>query len=238
MAIYDGYAVRGRIGAGVAIKQRQASIIFELGLRFSNAPAGAVLEIGPGDGHISDLSRSAGLEYLAIEGSQAIANRLAAKGYKVVRSYVPPLPPGVGSGFKSCYLLHVLEHMKSATEAAELVSEIRETLLPGGSLVIACPDYSRWGQYFFDCDYTHSYPVTKRRLIQLLQDQGYEIAHHTIYTGPVFGYFGLPISWLAKFLYWPLLDELIGPKLLSDALNRGFLTFLPNLLLVARRPEC
>ena len=236
MAIYDGYAVRGRIGAGVAIKRRQAATIFELALKFASPAAGGVLEIGPGDGYIAELSKSENFDYIAVEGSDAVAGGLEAKGFSVVRAYVPPLPNEVGTGFKACFLLHVLEHMKSAPEAVQVVSGIRDLLLPGGVLVIACPDYSRWGHYFFDCDYTHAYPVTRRRLAQLLQDQGFEVAYHTVYIGPVFGYLGVPLSWLAKLLYWPLLDDLIGAKFLKDVLNRGYLTFLPNILTIARLP--
>lgn len=235
MAIYDGYAVRGRIGAGVAIKQRQAETIFNLGLSCARSPTGGVLEIGPGDGYIAELSRSATLDYSAIEGSDAVADGLESKGFNVLRGYVPPMPARLASGYRCCFLLHVLEHMKTAVEAAQVVSEIHDRLAPGGTIVIACPDYSRWGHYFYDCDYTHAYPVTRRRLDQLLRDQGFEVVHHTVYVGPVFGYIGVPISWLAKLLYWPLLDDLIGPRL-KDVLNRGFLTFLPNILTVARRP--
>ena len=236
MAIYDAYAVRSRVKIGVAIKQHQAKRIFELGLRCSAVASKRILEIGPGDGYVAALSRAAGLAYTAIEGSAAVADKLSGIGLDVRQSYVPPLPVGLAPDYRCCYLLHVLEHMQSAAHAAQLVGEIRDRLLPGGALVIACPDYSRWGRYFYDCDYTHSYPLTRRRLAQLLRDQGFEIQCQTIYTGPIFGFLGLPLSWVAKLLYWPLLDDLIGPNRLRDVMNRGFLTFLPNLLMVARRP--
>lgn len=237
MAIYDDYAKRGRIRAGVDLKRRQAARIFDLGMRLSEKAAGGVLEIGPGDGYIAEIARSQGLDYTAIEGSDAVAEKLRQDGVQVLRAYVPPLPPSLPSDLlRCCYLLHVLEHMTSAHDASTLVSEIREHLAPGGALVVACPDYSRWGKYFYDCDYTHAYPVTRRRLAQLLHDQGMEVVYHTIYIGSVFGYHGLPISWLAKLLYWPLLDNIIGPVRFRDVLNRGFLTLMPNVLMVARRP--
>jgi len=236
MAVYDAYASRGRIGAGVSIKRRQAETIFSCGLNCSKGVSGGILEIGPGDGYIAELSNSAALDYAAIEGSEAVAEKLESKGFQVFRGYVPPIPAGVSSGYRCCFILHVLEHMKSTVEAAQIVSEIYNRLTPGGTIIVACPDFSRWGHYFYDCDYTHSFPVTRRRLNQLLLDQGFEVVKHTIYIGPVFGYIGLPLSWLAKILYWPLLDDLLGPKRMKDALNRGFLTFLPNLLTIARRP--
>lgn len=235
LPVYDNYANRGRIGVGVAVKKRQAAKIFEYGLTHSRDTPGRVMEIGPGDGYIADISLTTGLDYLAIEGSEGIAEKLRHAGHKVLHGYVPPLPDSLGNGFRCCFMLHVLEHMRSPGDAAQVVAEIHDRLAPGGVIVIACPDFSRWGCHFYDCDYTHSYPVTRRRLDQLLRDQGFEIVASTIYVGPIFGYVGIPLSWLAKVLYWPLLDDLIGPKRINDAYNRGFLTFLPNLLTVARR---
>ncbi len=237
MAIYDGYTKRGRISAGIGIKLHQARVIFDLVQRYTSAEIGGVLEVGPGDGYIADLAHRNGLDYDAIEGSSAVADSMEKRGYRVFRGYVPPLPNGLReSGYRACFVLHVLEHMSSPQDAAKLVSALYENLTPGGCLVIACPDYSRWGHYFYDCDYTHAYPVTTRRLSQLLVDHGFEVVHNTIYIGPVFGYIGLPIAWLAKLLYWPLLDDLIGQTKLRGLLIRGFTTFLPNLLVVARRP--
>lgn len=235
MAVYDRYATRPRVKAGVAIKQQQAQRIFALGLSLGRSDAKRVLEIGPGDGYVAALAAQAQLPYVAVEGSITIAQRLQAGGVEVHPAYVPPLPTGIGNGFGSCFLLHVIEHMKTPADAAQLVTEIRDRLAPGGVLVIACPDASRWGTHFYDCDYTHSYPMTRRRLAQLLRDQALEPVLQTVYTGPVFGLRGLPLSWAAKLLYWPLLDDLVGPKRFNDVMNRGFLTFLPNLLTIARR---
>ena len=236
MAVYDGYAGRGRIGAGVAIKRLQASRMFNDGLAYSSRVNAGVVEIGPGDGYIAELAIAATLDYVGVEGNEAVSEKLQRLGYKMLQGYVPPLPVELGHGFRCCFMLHVLEHMKSPADAASVIGQVHDRLAPGGVLVVACPDYSRWGSHFFDCDYTHTYPVTRRRLNQLLLDQGFEVVKSTVYVGPVFGYLGLPISWIAKLLYWPVLDDLIGPRIFKDAINRGFLTFLPNLFTVARRP--
>lgn len=237
MAVYDGYAQRSRVGMGVAIKRHQAATMFKRAIALEATTSdGGVLEIGPGDGYIAELSREAKLDYTAVEGSAGVAAGMRARGFQVLDGYVPPMPAGLSDSYKACFLLHVLEHMKTPMEAAHLVSDVRSRLAPGGVFVIACPDATRWGHHFHDCDYTHAYPVTQRRLVQLLRDQGFDVLTQTLYTGPVFGLRGLPVSWLAKALYWPLLDELIGPRRFNDVYNRGFLTFLPNLLVIARRP--
>jgi SAM-dependent methyltransferase len=235
LAVYDQYSNRSRLGAGVAIKSRQNQTIFQLGLSYSVGLGTRILEIGPGDGYIADTAAVSRLAYTAVEGSAAVAAGLRARGVEVEIGYVPPLPASLSGPFSCCYLLHVLEHMPSPQVAASLMDAVFQVLAPGGVFVIACPDYLRWGARFHDCDYTHSYPLTRRRLTQLLTDHGFEIVHHTVYCGPFFGYASLPVSWLAKLAYPAWVDGLLGRLVPGDVLNRGLLTFLPNLLTVARR---
>lgn len=235
MAIYDGYAVRDRIGAGVAIKHHQNRTIFEAGLAYSLDVPQRILEIGPGDGYIAAMASAAGHPYVAIEGSGAVAERLRQRGVEVHDGYVPPLPASIEGQFSCCFMLHVLEHMPSPQAAAQVLGEIGQRLAPGGALVIAAPDYAQWGSRFFDCDYTHTLPLTRRRVAQMLADEGFEVAHHTVYVGPFFSYAALPIAWLGRTVYPNWLDALIGRHIKSDSVNRGLLTFMPNLLTIARR---
>lgn len=236
MAVYDNYAVRKRIKGGLAIKERQNRVIFKHGLTYSAPGTVRILDIGPGDGAIAELSLIAGFTYTAVEGSQGVAASLGQRGIDVHCAYVPPLPPSVRGPYTSCFLLHVLEHMPNPQAASLLLEQIHAVLAPGGALVIACPDYVRWGSDFFDCDYTHAYPVTRRRLLQLASDHGYRVVHQTIYCGPIFGNAGLPLAWMARLAYPRVIDGIVGAAVPSDALNRGRLTFLPNLLTVLQRP--
>lgn len=236
MAVYDNYATRKRVRGGLAIKERQNRVIFERGLAYGAPGTVRILDIGPGDGAIADLALVAGFAYTAIEGSQSVAESLAQRGIDAHCAYVPPLPPSTRGPYTSCFLLHVLEHMPNAQAASVLLEQIHAVLAPGGALVIACPDYVRWGSDFFDCDYTHAYPVTRRRLMQLASDHAYRVVHQTIYCGPLFGNAGLPLAWLARLAYPRAIDGLFGAAVRADVLNRGLLTFLPNLLTVLQRP--
>lgn len=236
MGIYDTYSKRSRVRAGVALKKRQNEGIYRTGLKYSDNLEDSILEIGPGDGYISALAARDGKHYLAIEGSPVVATRIREQGHHVRDGYVPPLPADLPGPFSCCFLLHVLEHMSTPVEASRLVEEIFGVLRPGGVLVIACPDYAYWGSRFFDCDYTHSRPVTRRNLHQLLIDHGFEVALETLYVGSFFGYRWIPISWIMSVVYPAAVDRLIGRWIPGDVLNRGVLTFKPNLLFVARRP--
>ena len=237
MAIYDNYSARARVGAGVKLKQGVAARIFAMGLAPSAATVCKVLELGPGDGYISELSRNQGVAYTAVEGSAEIAAALRRRGVQVLEGYVPPLPAALKGQFSACFMLHVLEHMAGPQAAATLLDEIRAKLLPGGTLTIVCPAFEHWGARFYDCDYTHSFPLTRRRLEQLLRDQGFELVVNTVHCGPGFGRRWIALSWFARLLWPAWLDALVGHRVPGDLLNRGLLSFMPNLVMVARKPQ-
>ena len=234
MGFYDHYANRSRNGLGVRMKRAQALRIFNLGLKGLKSGAVKVLELGPGDGYIAALSKSKGYTYTGVEGSEAVAQKLIHEGHAIIQSFVPPLPAATGS-FDVCYMLHIIEHMKDMDTAVALVRGIRKGLPENGNLVIACPDYKFWSDHFYDCDYTHQLPFTRRRLAMMLSNEGFEVTYQSIYTGPVFGYRGLPLYWLAKLLFPRFLDEILSRYLRNDIAARAFFTFLPNLILVATK---
>jgi len=233
MTIYETYATRSRVAAGVALKQRQSARLWRYGLAHSPRDAPRILEIGPGDGSIAALCADAGHPYVAVEGNEQVVRALRQRGLFVHQRYVPPLPDNLPRDFSCCFLLHVIEHMPSPVAAAQLLQEIRSALRPGGALVVACPDYLGWGARFYDCDYTHTYPLTRRRLLRLLADHGLQVVVDTSYSGAWFGTSSMLLSGLVRALYPPLVDRLVGRALPDDVLNRGALTFLPNLLAVA-----
>ena len=237
MAIYDTYAARARVGAGVKLKQRVAARIFAMGLAPSAATVHKVLELGPGDGYISELSRNQGMTYTAVEGSAEIAAELRRRGVQVFEGYAPPLPAALTGPFSTCFMLHVLEHMPGLQVAATLLNEIRAQLLPGGTLVIACPAFEHRGARFYDCDYTHSFPLTRRRLEQLLRDQGFDLVVNAVHCGPGCGRGWIVLSCCARLLWPAWLEALVGHRVQGDVFNRGLLTFMPNLVLVARKPQ-
>lgn len=233
MGFYDHYAMRSRNRIGLKTKQYQNKHIFELGL---NTPTPKILELGPGDGYIAALCKENNYEYLGIEGSESVANKLISQGYNIRKGFVPPIPDDIGS-FDICYMLHIIEHLPDMDAAIKTVTDIRSRLNDNGNLIVACPDYMRWGAHFYDCDYTHSLPFTRRRLKRLLINEGFEIKYSSIYTGPVFGYWGLPLYWLVKLIYPLFINDVLSMLSKNDIFNRGFLTMLPNIIMVARKKK-
>ena len=233
MSFYDHYAQRERNVFGKRIATSFAKKVFDLATKGSTGDS-KVLELGPGDGYIAELCRSRGIEYIGIEGSQAVAHRLTSLGFNIIHSLVPPLPKELAKR-DICFALHIIEHLHSMTEAELLVNQIGDHLNPRGKFVIATPDYLRWGKDFFGCDYTHSLPFTLRSLNQLLINSGFKIDYAKISVANVFGVSAIPIYWMAKLTYVRLIDNLSTGSLRSDSWYRGYLTFLPNLLVIASK---
>lgn len=234
MSFYKHYAGRPRNPLGVRIKLHQAKVMVNRANKYAEKQIQSVFEIGPGDGYMADHYTKSGVSYSALERSAEVVNRLETQGIDITQSTCPPIPDNIGA-FDVCYMLHVIEHMKDADMAAHIVNDIKNHLNDNGLLIIACPDYMKWKEYFYDCDYTHSLPFTKRRLRQLLIDEGYEILKEDVYVGPVFGYRGLPIYWIIKMLFPGFLNDVLEKYFKHDFLNKAFLTFLPNLFVVAKK---
>jgi hypothetical protein len=234
MSFYKHYAGRFRNPLGVKIKLHQAKVMISRANQYAERKSESVFEIGPGDGYMAEHYTTSSIAYQAIERSTEVVKRLESQGIDITQATCPPIPKHVTTS-DLCYMLHVIEHMKDADMAASMISEIKGRLNVGGLLIIACPDYMKWKEYFYDCDYTHSLPFTKRRLRQLLIDEGFEVLKEEIYVGPVFGYRGLPIYWIIKLLFPGFLNDAIEKYFKHDFLNKAFLTFLPNLFVVAKK---
>ncbi len=236
MSFYKHYAGRARNPFGVRIKTHQAQVMLNRAKTYSPNKIQSVLEIGPGDGYIAEHYSNSGITYQALERSTEVVKRLQSQGINIIETNCPPISKDLGT-FDACYMLHVIEHMKDADMAASIISEIKNRLNKNGLLIIACPDYMKWKEYFYDCDYTHSLPFTKRRLRQLLLDEGFDILKEEVYVGPIFGYKGLPIYWLVKMFFPGFLNDVLEKYFKHDFINKAYLTFLPNLFVIAKKSD-
>jgi SAM-dependent methyltransferase len=145
-----------------------------------------VLEIGPGRGPFADVCLGCGVEYVAVEANKAMADSLRSRGAEVVEARVPPLPPLDGK-FDFVVMINVMEHMNDMREALQLAGQIREHLNPGGGLVVCSPDYLNLRVHFFNCDFSHNYVTTRRRLAQLFVSAGYGRTRSCYLAGPFSG---------------------------------------------------
>jgi SAM-dependent methyltransferase len=180
MAFYDYFDGPDRqiTGLGRRIVQRAISKHIALIERFlTTTTVPRVLEIGPGKGLFARAVAGRGWEYVGVDCSPALVKRLTAEHIPVFFSAVPPIPDAVGNKFDVIMLEELIEHMSSAETAKQLVEDAYHRLSEGGLLIVISPDFLTQGPNFFDCDYTHSYVTTSRRLHQLLTDSGFSIRY-------------------------------------------------------------
>jgi SAM-dependent methyltransferase len=198
------------------------------------ASAGSVLEIGPGRGIFADLCLRHGLDYMAIEPNEAMAAALERKGAKVIRDTVPPLPP-IDRKFGAVVMLSVMEHMNTFTDAMEVTRQVRDLLEPGGLFVVYCPDYLNWRQTFFNCDSSHNYVTTRRRLGQLLVNNGFADYKGCHLSGPVGGPLCFLMTAVVSRLPFAVLNAMFPRSKIVYKLYKIQITFLRKVLVVGRK---
>ncbi|GAB4447276.1 MAG: hypothetical protein Fur0028_02150 [Bacteroidales bacterium] len=233
MSFYDYYASRNRNSFGVKIKKSFAEKLFVLAFSQKEKPL-RILEIGPGDGYIAALAKKHNFDYTGIEGSNEVFNSLKKEGFNIIQAIVPPLPKNIGN-YDVCFALHIIEHLNSITEATQFILQIKNKLNKDGKIIIATPDYLKWGKDFYNCDYTHNLPFTVKRLYQLFINENLTIEYVGYYVGDQFGLLRIPIYWLGKLLYLRGIDNFLRNSIRSDIWYRAYLTCLPNIVMIARK---
>jgi SAM-dependent methyltransferase len=191
-----------RLGAGLV---RRASRRI---LEFADvAPGGNILEIGPGRGEFAELCLERKMGYHAIEPNPQLAASLRAKGASVVCARVPPLP-ALDRKFDLVVMVNVMEHMNGLEQALDISCQIKSVLNPGGKFLIHSPDYLSWRSQFFNCDFSHNYVTTRRRLDQLLVNAGYADIRSGYMSGPFAGAGAVILSALASRMPFGALEAL------------------------------
>lgn len=130
-----------------------------------------ILEVGAGWGFFASACRDMGVAYEGLELDAGQAAQLRADGFAVNAAEIPPFPSG--EPVQVVWMSHVLEHALDHRHAMQMVRAAHERLDPGGHLVIIGPDLLSWRQEFWNCDWSHGYPTSRRRVEQLLAEAGF-----------------------------------------------------------------
>jgi len=192
-----------------------------------------VLEIGPGRGDFADICLERGIEYAAIEANRYMAESLEKRGAEVVRAMVPPLP-AFDREFDTVVMLNVMEHMNSMENALQITQQTKNILKPKGTFVISSPDYLNWRKHFFNCDFSHNYVTTRRRLKQLLINSGFSSTRSCYLCGTMTGLPCFLISGLFSRLPFGFLNAAFSESKLCYKLYKIQLTFMRKVLIVGQ----
>jgi SAM-dependent methyltransferase len=194
----------------------------------------SVLEIGPGRGVFADICLEKGIEYFAIEPSEPMAISLEQRGAKVVRAMIPPLPT-LDQQFDAVVMINVMEHMDSLSEVMQVSKQVCSVLKPGGRFVVHSPDYLNWRLNFFNCDSSHNYVTSRRRLKQVFLNSGFENIKSCYMSGPTAGFLCFVLSAIASHLPFALLNGVFTENRLCYKLYKIQLTFLRKVLILGEK---
>ena len=226
---YDNYLDMPPTSFGRLLQIRRARLEWRA-IRASHTPIERVAEIGPGHGVFAGVVIGDHCRHIGLEANHRIAQQLRARGQWVSECRVPPVPLAAGS-IDVVYASHVIEHARGPAEALALVQEAWRVLRPCGLLALAAPDYRAFGKLFWDVDYTHTFPVTDRRMQQLLRDGGFEIVKLAHYVGPFPGLDGAVVGLLARGL--PINLPIVPSRWRRRLFNLR-VTLMRNIFVIAR----
>lgn len=220
-------------GMGMRLVRALARRIFDY---MQAGPGSSVLEIGPGRGDFADICLKEGMDYSAIEANRQMAASLEERGARVVSAMVPPLP-ALEKKFDVVVMINVMEHMNSMADALQITRQIRQTLRPGGKFVICSPDYLNWRLNFFNCDFSHNYVTTRRRLKQLLINGGFGNIRSCYLCGPMTGPISFLLTVVVSRLPFGLLNAIFPDSKILYKLCKIQLTFLRKALILGENPS-
>jgi phospholipid N-methyltransferase len=230
---YDHFQQDKPTRAGNLVSKAFARKIF----KYAGIESGhSVLETGPGRGVFADICLEAEAEYYAVEPNRQMAELLEKRGARVICSIVPPLPE-LDRQFDFAVMINVLEHMNSMKDALLITQQIAKALKSKGKFVICSPDYLNYRHNFFNCDFSHSYVTTRRRLNQLLISGGFNNIRSCYLSGPIGGIAGFFISAIVSRMPFGFLNAVFPNSKVFHKLYKMQLTLSRKVLIVGEKQD-
>ena len=81
-------------------------------------------------------------------------------------------PPRTEKKFDIIYASFLVEHLQSGNELFSFISNCKKILKKNGIIVFLAPDCLKQKWEFWNIDYTHAYPTTKRNVSMAFKDNG------------------------------------------------------------------
>ncbi len=189
-----------------------------------------IAEFGPGIGMFAGAIEDLGVEkYVGFEPNPQIASitqsRLA-RGRVVIAS-LPKIPSEFEDSFDIAIAIQVLEHSAGPTDARQWLEAMAKVVQVDGLVIIISPNLHDYGAYFWEIDWTHTFPTTSERIMQIGRDIGLDVVSATTIRG---GQTGITAKFFLRILSFLIPTRLIN-YLSSRILNRPLGTGLQSALL-------
>ena len=224
---YNEFGEREIHSLGSKLKNWYLRRIFQILLAETNGDVAdtSILELGSGRGDVAQLCKNLGFKkYSAIEPNASLAKATRSAygdGCDVMESYLPAVPAGFEKQFDVVFSLHVLEHAPDPYSAHDWVKAMKAMVKPGGFIVVAGPDFRDY-MHFWDSDWSHGYPLTPNRVVQIFRDQEISVvSSSSLHLGRTNGAWGVVAKFLSVCLPTRPLDA-ITHKLFGTPMMTGF----------------
>jgi ubiquinone/menaquinone biosynthesis C-methylase UbiE len=132
------------------------------------------LEVGPGKGYMHQAimnEYSDKVEYYALDRNKAILDNLHIDREHVILGGVSSVEIK-NKKFDVIFVGYVIEHMNNGIELYNTIENLKRMLNKDGIVVLLFPDCMKLGMEFYNIDYTHMFPTTKRNVNQVVIDNG------------------------------------------------------------------
>lgn len=194
-----------------------------------------VLELGVGKGWFAAVCQKHGHPYQGVEASEEQCLALRSGGLEVTCGQVPPIPvEAPGGGFGLIYSAHLLEHLPGGHTVHELLTDCARLAGENGIVAMLFPDAMAMGRHFWNCDYTHTFPTTERRVAQAMADAGLEVTAVHRLCGHYTGGMRLFARMASRPLVLRAAQTLARSPERQDLFYRGWMYLQQDILLVAR----
>jgi ubiquinone/menaquinone biosynthesis C-methylase UbiE len=234
MPFYDYYSDRSATSVGMGWVRAQTR--FVLGrLMHASPSASSLLEIGPGRGIFADACRQKHLHYCALDINARLLRNLSGRGHSSIQARATHIPCASAT-FDIIFASHVIEHSPGYSEALAFLEEMRRVAKCGGLVALVAPDYLALREDFWNCDYSHSFVTTRRRLRQMYHDVGLTVTEERSLYGPLTGAAGWFAGQTAGGRMMGNIARAI-PGAFGEKLYKLRLTFAHAILIIGRTPR-
>ena len=113
------------------------------------------------------------IEYYAVDRNKNILANLHIDAQHTVVAELPNID--IKMEFDIIFVGYVIEHLSSGIDLYNAIANLRSLLKDDGILVLQFPDAMKLGMEFYNIDYTHTLPTTKRNVNQAILDNNMHV---------------------------------------------------------------
>lgn len=197
-------------------------IVTEFLKRTQSTPeVSSIMEIGPGTGRGADCCRELEFQsYIGVEPNSRLADYCRKKGHAVLEEHLPNLSVP-SSSFDLLFSIHVLEHAPTYLNAIDWCKEMMRVVRPGGYILVVAPNIMEFKNYFWNGDWSHGFPTTPNRIVQVFNDLGGKVIYSgNFHLGSSSWYIGVLSKLVSRFFPTTIVD-LFSNKFFGRPLGTG-----------------